>query len=46
MFEKIKIIEWKNGGILKTSELNAIGLSSRQIKNLIISVKISHNNVR
>ena len=43
MIEKQKIIEEfeKHGGVLKTAELNALGLSSRQIKKLLEEVEVS-----
>jgi predicted transcriptional regulator of viral defense system len=43
MIEKQKIIQEfeKHGGILKTSELNELGLSSRQIKKLLQEGEIS-----
>lgn len=43
MIEKSKIINEfrKHGGVLKTSELNALGLSSRQIKKLVDEGQLS-----
>ena len=43
MIEKQKIIEEfeKHGGVLKTAELNALGLSSRQIKKLLEEGEVS-----
>jgi len=43
MIEKSKIINefTKHGGVLKTSELNALGLSSRQIKKLLDEGQLS-----
>lgn len=43
MINKSKMIEEfnKHGGILKTSELNAIGLNSRQIKKLLVQGELS-----
>ena len=43
MIKKQKIIEEfeKHGGDLKTAELNALGLSSRQIKKLLEEGEVS-----
>lgn len=43
MIDKSKIVEEfnKHGGVLKTSELNAIGLNSRQIKKLLDQGELS-----